>query len=182
MICCHVVSIFNWFSEFVNFDIFLSYMISLLMLDVRLAFLFNVSRYLFYAIYHVSSTCVLLLHLWNNRNDRIFEEGYSSFDSFSALVHNMTSWWCINNTKFFCNYSLLMLLNNWRSHLVWFRGFSLPPPLSCCFFFFFFCWFIQLYIYVYIHAICHISSSQFWTFSSLMNLCFCCTTCFIVKE
>lgn len=150
IICCLIVWIFNWFSKFVNFDKFLSYMISLLMLATRLAFLFNVSRYLFYAICHMSATRALLWHLWNNWNSRIFEDGFTSFDSFSALVHNMTSWWCTSNTKFFCNYSLLMLLNIWRSLLVWFGGFSLPPPLSCCYFF------VDLYNCIYTCYMSHL--------------------------
>ena len=55
---------------------------------------------------------ILAPSLWNERNSRPFEDKCASFNSFWMVVQHTTSWWCMNYTKFFCNYGLFMNFNN----------------------------------------------------------------------
>ena len=57
----------------------------------------------------------LLWCIWKERNSRIFEDSYNSFDSFWNVLQHTASWWSTNYTKHFCNYSLSTYFNNWKA-------------------------------------------------------------------
>ena len=57
----------------------------------------------------------LLWSIWKERNSRIFEDRFNSFDSFWTVVQHTASWWSTKYTKHFCNYSLSMIFNNWKA-------------------------------------------------------------------
>ena len=61
------------------------------------------------------ATRSLLWSIWKERNSRIFDDRFNSFDSFWTVVQHTASWWSTNYTKHFCNYSLSMIFNNWKA-------------------------------------------------------------------
>ena len=44
-----------------------------------------------------------------------FENNYNSFDSFRTVLQHTASWWSKNYTGHFCNYSLSMIFNYWKT-------------------------------------------------------------------